>query len=52
MNPVASGIYEVTDATQYEVVELPPEIEARILAFMKTFGLIYGAFDLMADLGL
>jgi glutathione synthase/RimK-type ligase-like ATP-grasp enzyme len=30
---------------EYEVVELPPEIEAKILIFMRTFGLIYGAFD-------
>ncbi len=30
---------------EYEVVELPAEIEAKILAFMKTFSLIYGAFD-------
>jgi hypothetical protein len=30
---------------EYEVVDLPREVEARILAFMKTFGLIYGAFD-------
>jgi len=30
---------------QYEVVDLPREVEAKIFAFMKTFGLIYGAFD-------
>ncbi len=29
----------------YEAVELPGEIEAKILAFMQAFGLIYGAFD-------
>jgi glutathione synthase/RimK-type ligase-like ATP-grasp enzyme len=30
---------------EYEVVDLPPEIEHKILIFMRTFGLIYGAFD-------
>jgi len=29
----------------YEAVELPREIEEKILAFMRTFGLFYGAFD-------
>ncbi len=28
-----------------EVLDLPPEIEAKIHAFMKEFGLVYGAFD-------
>lgn len=29
----------------YEAVDLPGEIEAKILAFMRAFGLVYGAFD-------
>jgi len=29
----------------YAAVELPREVEAKILAFMRTFGLFYGAFD-------
>jgi glutathione synthase/RimK-type ligase-like ATP-grasp enzyme len=30
---------------EYEAVDLPREVEAKILAFMKAFDLIYGAFD-------
>jgi glutathione synthase/RimK-type ligase-like ATP-grasp enzyme len=30
---------------KYEAIQLPPEIEAKILALMKIFGLVYGAFD-------
>lgn len=29
----------------YETVTLPDEITAKILAFMKPLGLVYGAFD-------
>jgi glutathione synthase/RimK-type ligase-like ATP-grasp enzyme len=29
----------------YEAVDLPREIEEKIFAFMRTFGLFYGAFD-------
>src|SRR5205814_484076 len=29
----------------YEAVALPEEIETRIQAFMRFFGLVYGAFD-------
>jgi len=30
---------------EYEVFDLPREMETKLFAFMKTFGLIYGAFD-------
>lgn len=29
----------------YEAIDLPPEIETKIHAFMDAFGLVYGAFD-------
>jgi hypothetical protein len=43
--PVEYVVRPFLQDLEYEVVDLPPEVEARILAFMKTFGLIYGAFD-------
>ncbi|WP_067805294.1 ATP-grasp ribosomal peptide maturase [Actinomadura formosensis] len=37
------------DALSYSIIELPPDLRAKLLKLMARLGLVYGAFDLIHD---